>query len=510
MSNKGYMDDKVNPLDDGGDNTPPSLTEIDAIVYGGIAGMGVTIPRIDKRVAMPILLEDIRRDPTQPRRVVPMRVLSDWRGEPDGVDEVIHRWHKMAQSMPLHIDVKAWLDKRAWLSEDTEPKVTGLVRDFLAVLSLAGDIKRDGLINPITVVKAGNLYRIETGERRWWAYQVLRIFDDADKWQAIPAYTTQSATSIWRTAGENAQREELNAIAKARQFALLVMDINRGRDGVKYYDYDFFSHDREFYAQVGNGTHHPVPENKVKAVCDAIGVNGGKARLSQIRRLLRDLNNDQWDKFDEDNTPESVIRNILAPEPTTPPPVERLTTVNLSQNTGAFTPVKHPAIDGDNGHSTKPKFEYTPPSPAPTPRPVYTPPMVDEDDDVLMDDDGDNPPMINRPFAYDANYRPSDAPIHIPKDPRYVQAGSLLNHFLAMLVAHADMYRYALAQEVVTLRDLTPDNLRGAVRGLDAGEREAWLVNLSTAVMVSLKKVEDEMVNALNEAWADVSDGSDD
>ena len=307
-----------NPLNNSGGTGESSdaFDPPDADVYGGL-DLRVT----SNVVARPISLYDIYPDPTQPRRVLPLYLRHLLRSTP--IDEIITHWHGASEeAYGERIDVLALIEKRGQVAEEDAP-VSGIHGDFMEMLKLAGDIHRDGLLNPITIIGLDAPYRIETGERRWWAYHILRFYTGGSQWEAIPANITHRA-SVWRMAGENQSRQNLNAIAKARQLALIIMDLNVDRD---YLPYDSFQHDREYYAQVGNGNEHRIPDDRLKEVCDATGLSS-KAQVSQYRRLFRDLDNDLWDKFDQENTPELVIRQILST-----PLNKRLTTVNLNPPT---------------------------------------------------------------------------------------------------------------------------------------------------------------------------------
>src|SRR5690606_10186749 len=104
-----------------------------------------------------------------------------------------------------------------------------LVRDLV---NLAITIRDDGQVNPLTVVDVSQgvtrQFRIETGERRYWATWLLRDF--------IPGYESdgmipcivipQESASAFRQAKENTARSGLSAIAMARQAALLLLYIH--------------------------------------------------------------------------------------------------------------------------------------------------------------------------------------------------------------------------------------------------------------------------------------------
>jgi len=310
----------ANPLNTnmGADNDPNDLIENieppDADVYGGL-----DLPVTGNVVARPVSLFDISPNPTQPRRVLPSHLRFLWRTSTP-IDEIVFNWHRFAEeAFGDEINVIELLDKRGVVTEE-EQRTNGVYGDFLEMVQLAGDIRRDGLLNPITIIGFNAPYKIETGERRWWAYHILRIYTGESQWNSIPATITDKP-SVWRMAGENQSRQNLNAIAKARQLALIIMELNDGR---QYLPYDAFEHDREYYAQVANGNDHRIPDDKLKAVCEATGLSS-KAQVSQYRRLLRELTNELWDKFDADNTPERVIRMMVSDIQDD----KRLTTVNL-------------------------------------------------------------------------------------------------------------------------------------------------------------------------------------
>src|SRR5690606_4780692 len=125
---------------------------------------------------------------------------------------------------------------------------------LIRVIDLSASIRRDGLTNPITIADEDGQFIIETGERRWLAYHLLywRLNtlnnDDQHDWSRIPAHVVDEL-SIWRQASENNARADLNAIGKARQLALLLMDIFV-QEGVQFEHLDNYQNDQTFYAQV--------------------------------------------------------------------------------------------------------------------------------------------------------------------------------------------------------------------------------------------------------------------
>jgi hypothetical protein len=144
---------------------------------------------------------------------------------------------------------------------------------------------------------------LETGERRWFAFQMLyNLF--GDEFREIPA-RVMNERSVWRQASENNQRDDLNAIAKARQYALLVMDVLQS-EGSKIEPMENFSSERAFYAQVKEAR---VPRGSGDKIQNAMGFS---SRMSVMRhRDLLGLPDELWMLADDHNCPESVLRQLL-------------------------------------------------------------------------------------------------------------------------------------------------------------------------------------------------------
>lgn len=185
-----------------------------------------------------ILLEMVRPDPVQPRRVLPeaihfafhsnrltptqalrelvqlVQVAARQRGRP---------FNSVLELLP-RADDEGTEDASTMLSPEEQ-----LLRDLV---NLAVTIRDDGQVNPLTVVDvsqgATRQFRIETGERRYWATWLLRDF--------IPEYTGDGMvpciiipgerSSVFRQAKENTARSGLTAVALARQAALLLLTIH--------------------------------------------------------------------------------------------------------------------------------------------------------------------------------------------------------------------------------------------------------------------------------------------
>ncbi len=185
-----------------------------------------------------ILLEMVRPDPVQPRRVLPeqlhlafhssrltptqalkelvqlVQVAARQRGRP---------FNNVLEMLP-NPDDEGGDEQDAKLSPEEQ-----LLRDLV---NLAVTIRDDGQVNPLTVVDVSEgvtrQFRIETGERRYWATWLLRDF--------IPSYSGDGMipciiipaerSSVFRQAKENTARSGLSAIAMARQAALLLLTVH--------------------------------------------------------------------------------------------------------------------------------------------------------------------------------------------------------------------------------------------------------------------------------------------
>ena len=86
---------------------------------------------------------------------------------------------------------------------------------------LAESIRSEGLLQPVVVRKAGDRFQLIAGERRWRAFQMLKI-------RAIPARVVEASNASSAALGliENLQREGLNAIEEAQGYASLIRDFN--------------------------------------------------------------------------------------------------------------------------------------------------------------------------------------------------------------------------------------------------------------------------------------------
>jgi ParB family chromosome partitioning protein len=90
---------------------------------------------------------------------------------------------------------------------------------------LAESIRSEGLLQPIVVRRHGERFQLVAGERRWRAFQLLKI-------RTIPARVVEASNASAASIGliENLQREGLNPIEEALGFASLVRDFDLTQD----------------------------------------------------------------------------------------------------------------------------------------------------------------------------------------------------------------------------------------------------------------------------------------
>lgn len=86
---------------------------------------------------------------------------------------------------------------------------------------LADSIRAEGLLQPIVVRKHGEKFQLIAGERRWRAFQLLKI-------KTIPARVVEASNASSAALGliENLQREGLNPVEEAYGYASLIRDFD--------------------------------------------------------------------------------------------------------------------------------------------------------------------------------------------------------------------------------------------------------------------------------------------
>ncbi len=296
-----------------------SLEDTDAAIFGQIADVDR-----QRQVAKPISIFDIYPDPSQPRRAVPSEVRARWPGSPQTVAALFAAWVDAVRR-----EKRGDFDLAAHLLLDYLPPGTDgnddesvprelrqrppLESALLDLVALAASIRKVGLTNPITVARDGSAYRLETGERRWLAFHLLHLHFADENWAQIPARQVEQI-SVWRQASENNARADLNAIGKARQFAILLMDLIHEQRGAQFTSFADTLRagqgERAYYAQVADGDQHRIPRGQGEKLLAAMGLKN-PVQLRQYRALLK-LPDDVWQYADDHNLTEWEIRTLNA------------------------------------------------------------------------------------------------------------------------------------------------------------------------------------------------------
>jgi hypothetical protein len=291
--------DALNMVDD----MPNTSTHaIDSVLFGAIQNIDA-----NRQSASPISIFEIVPDPRQPRRTIPFVVRQGWSGRVEEIGDLFKRWVEMvnAERGGTPFDIEEYLDA----ARDIErPETIGPLEDaLLTLIELAVSIRQDGLANPITVAPLGRRYQLETGERRWLSYHLLYLHTQDQKYSMIAARTVERV-NIWRQAAENNARANLNAISKARQFAVLLMDLLETKRGDRFEPIDRFEREQDFYAQVADGERFTVPRNTSERLLTAMGLKNAK-QLRDYRALLK-LPPLVWQIADDLNWSEYFIRSL--------------------------------------------------------------------------------------------------------------------------------------------------------------------------------------------------------
>jgi hypothetical protein len=261
-----------------------------------------------------ILLELVRPDPIQPRRVLPERIYHAFHDNRLTPTQALRDLVQMAQlaARQKGRPFDGLLDVLPNPDDDGDDEQKSplspeemLLRDLV---NLAITIRDDGQVNPLTVVDVSQgvmrQFRIETGERRYWATWLLRDFipgyngDGMIPCIVIPA----ESYSPFRQAKENTARTGLSAIAMARQAALLLLTVHG-------YELPASSVTNDFYRQALDLD----LRSKQEFTAEILTAMGGISRsyLSRYKALLR-LADEALELADRHNLDEKKLRYIIA------------------------------------------------------------------------------------------------------------------------------------------------------------------------------------------------------
>ncbi|MBN8593339.1 MAG: hypothetical protein J0M33_16400 [Anaerolineae bacterium] len=261
-----------------------------------------------------LLLEMVHPDPVQPRRVLPesihMRFHSNQATPTQALRELVQIVQIAARQRgrPFNNVLELLPSPDEERDEETSTTLSPEEQLLHDLVNLAVTIRDDGQVNPLTVVDISQgvtrLFRIETGERRYWATWLLRDF--------IPNYTgdgtipciiiPERKSSVFRQAKENTARSGLTAVALARQAALLLLTVHG-------YEIPAYAVTNEFYRQALELDLRGKREY-TDAVLSAMG-GIKKTQFSLIKSLLS-LSDEALELADRHGIEEFRLRHVVA------------------------------------------------------------------------------------------------------------------------------------------------------------------------------------------------------
>ena len=203
---RDLMADPFGGSEEGSDGLPKlSMSDADAALFGELSRREVV-----RQTVRGVSVFNVFPDVKQPRRAVPLEVRKNWNSNRiQDIADLFTNWLTLINTErvelslpPFNIDDFLWAENVEGKSTEEESIEVGISeagpieRSFLKLVDLAISIRRDGLVNPITVQRTGSdSYRLETGERRWLAYHLLFAYfngdddkpDEREKWEFVPA-----------------------------------------------------------------------------------------------------------------------------------------------------------------------------------------------------------------------------------------------------------------------------------------------------------------------------------
>lgn len=264
-----------------------------------------------------ILLDLVRPDPVQPRRVLPEAIHYDFHNNrltpTQALRALVQQVQVAARQRGRPFNSVLELLPRADEDAQDESSTTLSPEELLLhdLVNLAMTIREDGQVNPLTVVDvsqgAVRQFRIETGERRYWATWLLCDFiPDYGGDSTIPCIVIpEQRSSVFRQARENTARSGLTAIALARQAALLLLTVHSYEIPVSAVSNDFYRQALELDLR-----------SKREYTEAILGAMGGieRAQFSRIKALLR-LSDEALELADRYGIEEYRLRYLIAISP---------------------------------------------------------------------------------------------------------------------------------------------------------------------------------------------------
>lgn len=299
----------------------------DAIGFGfGELGLEIAAADSEFQPVEAVSIHEIYPNTIQPRYSIPHDLTDIFELHPKNIVDIFERWiiEVQLEKGQKDYDILNFLAGTATArgesaeSDNGDSSASAQLASakelaLMKLIDLAASIRRDGLTNPISLVQHEGRYELETGERRWLAYHILYWkFGDGDKrpdgtvvnWSRIPARIV-AQVDVWRQASENNARDNLNAISRARQLALLLMDLHGWQN---FLNLDACENEQSFYAQVADGSAWRIPRGQGERLLNAMGLSDA-SQLRQYRALLR-LPGELWRKGDDEDLSEGELRKM--------------------------------------------------------------------------------------------------------------------------------------------------------------------------------------------------------
>jgi ParB-like chromosome segregation protein Spo0J len=291
-------------------NDTDKLSELLASFNGDLLGDNLPQQFDDNSIKVErILLDLVRPDPIQPRRVLPEKIHHTFHENRLTPSQALREMVQIAQvaarqrGRPFSNLLELLPDPER--DDEGDVKLTPEEELLRELVNLAVTIRDDGQVNPITVIDVTEgvtrLYRIETGERRYWSAWLLRDF--------LPGYegngmidcivVPADRSSVFRQAKENTARKGLSAIAMARQAALLLLTVNG-------YEIPAYAVNNDFYRQA---LELRIPRGRGEAIYAAMG-GIDKRRFGQFKDLLK-LCDDAIELADRHQLDERTLRTVI-------------------------------------------------------------------------------------------------------------------------------------------------------------------------------------------------------
>lgn len=306
--------------------TLPPATDL----FGRTLGAAVSGP-------FTVSIHDTQPDPTQARWVLPPTLRAKFLAGDLTAPAALQAWQAVAAREPV---------EATRLGE---------------IAALARSLSAGGQVNPISVVRQGQGWRIETGERRFWAHVYLVVVEKDAAAAAIPAIEI-AQIDPFRQAVENLHVAPLNAIGLARETARLLLSAAGTLPA------------NLTWATYRQAAQQRVPRGGWARIEGAMGKS--EEQLARLVRLLL-LPEPALHLADRHDLPEKVLRPVLK----LTAPAEQTATVQLIVECGLSTPEVDWLVQQPEGAAARaalraqkatPAGAPAPSAPAKAPRPTPT------------------------------------------------------------------------------------------------------------------------------------------